>query len=144
MSANKRPSTSSLRRFVTSRPFVTMAELRRRFELDDPDAMSRLERNGKVAWVGLPQREASKLQELWDRDEIGVELSVEVQAPVAIGVYPMRIARYVMDGLPPNAPGMAVPGTGFHPQPMRGPMGHSLPPTAGPAPAALPVAPAAE
>ena len=105
MSANKRPSTSSLRRFITSRPFVTVAEMRRRFMLDDPDAMSRLERNGQVAWVGLPQREATKLQELWERDEIGMELSVEVQAPVVVGIYPMRIARYVIDGLPAGGPG---------------------------------------
>ena len=97
MSASKRPSTSSLRRFITSRPFVTIAELRRRFGLDDPDAMALLRRNGTSAWVGLPDREAAKLQELWDRGELGVELSVEVRAPVVVGVYPMRIARYVMD-----------------------------------------------
>ena len=97
MSASKRPSTSSLRRFITSRPFVTVAELRRRFGLDDPDSMTRLAQNGTVAWIGLPEREASKLQELWDRGELGVELSVEVRAPVVVGVYPMRIARYVME-----------------------------------------------
>jgi len=97
MSASKRPSTSSLRRFITSRAFVTVAELRRRFGLDDPDAMTLLRRNGTTAWIGLPDREASKLQDLWDRGELGVELSVEVHAPVVVGVYPMRIARYVMD-----------------------------------------------
>ena len=98
MSASKRPSTSSLRRFITSRPYVTIAELRRRFGLDDPDAMAHVRRNGTSAWVGLPDREASKLQDLWERDEVGLELSVEVRAPVVVGVYPMRIARYVMDG----------------------------------------------
>ena len=99
MSASKRPSTSSLRRFITSRPFVTVAELRRRFGLDDPDAMTHIQRNGTSAWIGLPEREAGKLQDLWHRDELGVELSVEVRAPVIVGIYPMRIARYVMDGL---------------------------------------------
>lgn len=98
MSASKRPSTSSLRRFITSRPFVTVAELRRRFALDDPDAMTLLRRNGTTAWIGLPEREALKLQDLWDRNELGVELSVEVRAPVVVGVYPIRIARYVVDG----------------------------------------------
>jgi hypothetical protein len=97
MSANKRPSTSSLRRFITSRPYVTIAELRRRFGLDEPDGIGRLERNGTRAWIGLPEREALKLQDLWQRDEIGLELSVEVHAPVVVGIYPMRIARYVMD-----------------------------------------------
>jgi hypothetical protein len=97
MSANKRPSTSSLRRFITSRPYVTVAELRRRFGLDDPDAMAHVQRNGTAAWIGLPEREATKLQELWHRDELGLEMSVEVQAPVVVGVYPMRIARYVVE-----------------------------------------------
>jgi hypothetical protein len=110
MSASKRPSTSSLRRYLTSRPFVAVADIRRRFALD-PDAMSLLSRNGTSAYIGLPEREASKLEDLWRRDEVGVELSVEVNAPVVIGVYPMRLARFVMDqqlsngnGVAPHAP----------------------------------------
>jgi hypothetical protein len=98
MAASKRPSTSSLRRFITSRPYVTVAELRRRFGLDDPDAMSCLAHDGRQVYVGLPEREALKIDDLLGRGEIGVQLSVEVRAPVAVGVYPMRIARYVVDG----------------------------------------------
>jgi hypothetical protein len=105
MSANKRPSTSSLRRFITSRPYVTVAELRRRFGLDDPDAMAHVRRSGTSAWIGLPEREATKLEELWHRDELGMQLSVEVRAPVVVGIYPMRIARYVMDGFPMSTAG---------------------------------------
>ena len=111
MSGNKRPSTSSLRRFISSRPYVAIAELRRRFALDDPDAVSRLERDGTVVWVGLPDREAGKLQDLWQRDEIGLELSVEVRAPAVVGVYPMRIARYLVDNMPVSAHN----GNGAHP-----------------------------
>jgi hypothetical protein len=102
MSATKRPSTSSLRRFITSRPYVTVAELRRRFGLDDPDGIGRLERNGTRAWIGLPEREAAKIQDLWQRDEVGLELSVEVHAPVVVGIYPMRIARYAMEAMSGN------------------------------------------
>ncbi|MGI8872401.1 MAG: hypothetical protein ACR2KI_07375 [Candidatus Limnocylindria bacterium] len=69
--------------------------------------MSRLQRNGTVAFIGLPDREAAKLGELWNRDEIGLELSVEVRAPVAIGIYPMRISRY---GYEPAANGHAHQG----------------------------------
>jgi hypothetical protein len=97
MSATKRPSTSSLRRFVCSRPYVPVAELRRRFGLDEPDAMVRISRNGSSAYIGVPAREAAKLEELWIRDELGVELSVDVRAPVVVGVFPMRISRYVVD-----------------------------------------------
>jgi hypothetical protein len=97
MSAAKRPSTSSLRRFVSSRPYVPVGELRRRFGLDEPDTMIRISRNGTSAFIGVPAREAAKLEELWGRDELGVELSVDVHAPVVVGVYPMRIARYVAE-----------------------------------------------
>jgi hypothetical protein len=121
MSANKRPSTSSLRRYLTSRPYLSVADIRRRFGLD-PDAMSAVSRNGTTAYIGLPEREASKLQDLWQRDEIGVELSVEVHAPVVVGIYPMRIARFVLDqstnganhalASPPSSNGT---GNGVHP-----------------------------
>jgi hypothetical protein len=109
VSASKRPSTSSLRRFITSRPYVTVAELRRRFGLDDPDGISYVQRNGTHAWIGLPEREAAKIQDLWQREEVGLEFSVEVHAPVVVGIYPMRIARYLMDshGSPSHVNGHA-------------------------------------
>ena len=110
MTASKRPSTSSLRRYLTSRPFIAVADIRRRFGLD-PDAMSVVSRNGTTAYIGLPEREAMKLQDLWQRDEVGVELSVEVRAPVVVGVYPMRIARFVID----QATHGSANGTGYHP-----------------------------
>src|SRR4029453_7761287 len=96
MSANKRPSTSSLRRYLTSRPYIAVADIRRRFGLV-PEAMSVVSRNGTSAFIVLPKRVAGKLQDLWQRDEVGVELSVEVRAPVVVGIYPMRIARFVID-----------------------------------------------
>ena len=109
MSAIKRPSTSSLRRYIASRPFVTVADIRRRFGLDDPDAISLIRRNGSRAYVGLPEREATKLQDLWERDEVGMEMSVEVRAPVVVGVYPMRIARFALDGGNGHASGNGEP-----------------------------------
>jgi hypothetical protein len=96
MSATKRPSTSSLRRYLTSRPYISVADIRRRFGLE-ADSMSHIARNGTSAYIGLPEREALKLQDLWQRDEVGIELSVEVNAPVIVGIYPMRIARFVLD-----------------------------------------------
>jgi hypothetical protein len=74
-----------------------VAEIRRRFGIDDPDCMCRVELDGHSAFLGLPEREAAKVQDLWSRGEIGLELSVEVRAPVVVGIYPMRIARYVID-----------------------------------------------
>jgi hypothetical protein len=75
--------------------------------------MSVVSRNGTTAYVGLPEREATKLQDLWQRDEVGVQLSVEVRAPVVVGIYPMRIARFVVDqGGPMNG---HANGNGYHP-----------------------------
>ncbi len=107
MTGSKRPSTSSLRRFLTSRPYVPIAEIRRRFILDEPDAVCRIERDGEVAYLGLPDREAAKIADLWLRGEIGLELSVEVRAPVVIGIYPMRIARFATEH-------PYLPGSGAH------------------------------
>lgn len=111
MIASKRPSTSSLRRFITTRSYVTIAELRRRFGLDEPDVCC-LKRDGRTAFIGLPEREALKLQELWLRDEIGLEMSVEVRAPVVIGIYPMRIARFMQEQLTHGPASSAIPGDG--------------------------------
>jgi hypothetical protein len=119
MSATKRPSTSSLRRYLTSRPYISVADIRRRFGLE-ADAMSHIARNGTSAYIGLPEREALKLQDLWQRDEVGVELSVEVRAPVVIGIYPMRIARFVLDQAAygsSNGNGQ-YPAAESHPQPV--------------------------
>jgi hypothetical protein len=113
MSATKRPSTSSLRRYLTSRPYISVADIRRRFGLE-ADAMSHIARNGTSAFIGLPEREALKVQDLWQREEVGVELSVEVNAPVVVGIYPMRIARFVIDQ---STYGHAN-GNGVHPAPV--------------------------
>lgn len=115
MSSSKRPSTSSLRRFLSSRPYVPVAEIRRRFALEDPDVIHRLERDGTVVFVGLPEREALKIQDLWCRGEIGLECSVEVRAPVVVGIYPMRIARYAMEAANGHQPNAHQP-NGPHPE----------------------------
>ena len=110
MSVNKRLSTSSLRRYLTSRPHIAVADIRRRFGLE-PDEMSVVSRSGTTAYIGLPEREATKLQDLWQRDEVGGKLSVEVRAPVVVGIYPMRISRFVTD----HASIGHATGNGYHP-----------------------------
>ena len=92
---NGQCTAPQLRRFIKSRPYVPMHELRRRFGIDgeDDDVTSvRLE----PGWVflGLPRREGSLLGELLKAGEIGYELSLDPRTPIVIGVYPMRpIAR---------------------------------------------------
>ena len=77
--------------------------------------MSVVSRDGTTAYIGLPEREATKLEDLWSRDEIGLQLSVEVNAPVVVGIYPMRVARFVVDGGVPHTGYMNGNGNGHHP-----------------------------
>jgi hypothetical protein len=80
-----------LRRFIKSRPYVPMHELRRRFGIvgDDDDVTAVRMEPGWV-YVGLPSREGGLLGELLRAGEIGYELSLDPRTPIVIGVYPMR------------------------------------------------------
>ena len=80
-----------LRRFIKSRPYVPMHELRRRFAIDgnDDDVTQVPLQDGSI-YVGLPAREGSLLGELLRDGEIGYELSFDPRAPIVVGVYPMR------------------------------------------------------
>lgn len=80
-----------LRRFIKSRPYVPMHELRRRFSIDgSDDDVTQVDLEGSRVYVGLPEREGSLLGELLRGGEIGYELSFDPLAPIVVGVYPMR------------------------------------------------------
>jgi hypothetical protein len=84
-----------LRRFIKSRPYVPMHELRRRFGIDggEDDVTIVDLANGRI-YVGLPPREGSLLGELLRGGEVGYELSLDPRSPVVVGLYPMRpVAR---------------------------------------------------
>ena len=90
------PTAAQLRRFIKSRPYLPLHELRRRFELSgDLDEVSRVEiPDAGVVFVGLPQREAEFVASLVRDGDIGVELSQDPSAPIVVGVFPMRpVAR---------------------------------------------------
>jgi hypothetical protein len=80
-----------LRRFIKSRPYVPMHELRRRFAIDGgDDDVSRIQIDPGYIFVGLPAREGQLLGELLRAGEIGYELSLDPRTPIVVGVYPMR------------------------------------------------------
>ena len=84
-------TVAQLRRFIKSRPYVPLHELRRRFELSgEADDVSLLETPDGPVFLGLPARECRLMQELLRQGEIGLELSRDPDAPVVMGVYPMR------------------------------------------------------
>jgi hypothetical protein len=80
-----------LRRFIKSRPYVPMHELRRRFGINgaDDDVTAVDLADGRI-YVGLPAREGSLLGELLRAGDIGFELSLDPRSPIVVGLYPMR------------------------------------------------------
>jgi hypothetical protein len=80
-----------LRRFIKSRAYVPMHELRRRFGINgSEDDVTALAIEGTCVYVGLPAREGHLLGELLQQGEVGFELSVDPVSPIIVGVYPMR------------------------------------------------------
>jgi hypothetical protein len=84
-----------LRRFIKSRPYVPMHELRRRFGINgQPDDVSAIDVGDQRLYVGLPPREGGLVGELLRGGDIGYELSLDPRTPVVVGLYPMRpVAR---------------------------------------------------
>ena len=84
-----------LRRFIKSRPYVPMHELRRRFSINgEDDDVTPVRLDPGWIYVGLPSHEGRLLGDLLRTGEIGYELSLDPRTPIVVGVYPMRpIAR---------------------------------------------------
>jgi hypothetical protein len=86
------PTQAQLRRFIKSRPYVPLHELRRRFELNgDSDEVCAVDdpQNGRV-FIGLPLREAGFIEALCRDGEVGLELSRDPGVPIVVGVFAMR------------------------------------------------------
>ena len=90
-----RCTQAQLRRFIKSRPYVPMHELRRRFELNgQPDDVSPFATRDGTIWVGLPEREAAFIGDLVRQGEIGLELCHDPVVRIVVGIFAMRpIAR---------------------------------------------------
>lgn len=82
---------AQLRRFIKSRPYVPMHELRRRFELNGhADDVVAIHASEGTIWVGLPLRESTFLADLLRQGDIGVELCRDPSVRIVVGVYAMR------------------------------------------------------
>jgi hypothetical protein len=82
---------AQLRRFIKSRPYVPMHELRRRFELNgQADDVTPIPSPDGVIYVGLPGRESVFVAELLRQGDIGVELCRDPAVPVVVGVFAIR------------------------------------------------------
>lgn len=84
-------TSPQLRRFIKSRAYVPMHELRRRFAIagEDDDVCGVDLGSGRI-YVGLPPAEGRLLGDLLRNGEVGYELSMDPETPVVVGVYAMR------------------------------------------------------
>jgi hypothetical protein len=88
-------TAAQLRRFIKSRPWIPMHELRRRFGIvGGDDDVTPVRVNGTTLFIGLPLAEGRLMGELLASGDVGYELSLDPGAPIVVGVYPMRpVAR---------------------------------------------------
>lgn len=88
---NQGCTQAQLRRFIKSRAYVPMHELRRRFGINgEADDVRPVETRDGRYWAGLPQRECGYLAELVDRGEVGLELCHDPCVDMVIGVYAIK------------------------------------------------------
>jgi hypothetical protein len=84
-------TTAQLRRFIKSRPWVPMHELRRRFGIwGADDDVTPIRVGDQTLFIGLPEAEGRMVAELLSGGDVGYELSLDPGAPIVVGVYPMR------------------------------------------------------
>jgi hypothetical protein len=89
----QRPTCTApqLKRFIKSRVYVPMHELRRRFQINGgDDEVTVIQVAGERLYVGLPDREGRLLGELLRGGDVGYELSLDPPTPIVVGLYPMR------------------------------------------------------
>jgi hypothetical protein len=86
---------AQMRRFIKSRPYIPVHELRRRFLIEGlEDEVSPMATGKGTLFVGLPEREAGFLGELVRAGEVGCEMLLDPTSPGVVGVFPMRpVAR---------------------------------------------------
>ena len=83
----KRLSKSSLLWFIRSRSYVSVPDIRRRFNLEAGDDVHPIVTSTSRSYVGLPVDAARVLGDLVREGRIGLELRPGLMAKVALGVY---------------------------------------------------------
>lgn len=102
MGKEKRQSPSTLLWFIRHKSYVPISEIRRRFFVESDEGCFIDVGNHRKVFVGLPVGTAQSLEKLWQQGKIGLEFSVEFDANVLIGVYPMNPSKEQLNGHGPE------------------------------------------
>ena len=80
---------AQLRRFIKSRAYLPVHEIRRRFGIETADDdVTGFQVDAVRVFVGLPQREGRILGDLVRAGEVGYELQLDPEAPIIVGRLP--------------------------------------------------------
>jgi hypothetical protein len=86
----RRVKSSSLLWFISSRPYVPMADIRRRFGLQTETGTFLFDEEGSVH-IGLPRQAAETLLDLKRKQKVDFQYDLEYATRIAVGAYPIRI-----------------------------------------------------
>ena len=86
----KRITKGNLWGFIQSRPYATVADIRRLFTME-VDGAAPVRTSDGTYYIGLPQDAADLIRQLWQEGRIILDLNPDVKAKVVQGVYPARV-----------------------------------------------------
>ena len=86
----RRVKSSSLLWFISSRSYVPMADIRRRFGLQTETGTFLFDDEGSVH-IGLPRQAAETLLDLKRKQKVDFQYDLEYATRIAVGAYPIRI-----------------------------------------------------
>ena len=86
----KRVTKGNLWGFIQSRPYVSLADIRRLFSMEVEGAAA-IHTSEGVTYVGLPPEVADLVRQLWQEGRIAFDLNYDVHARVVQGIYPARV-----------------------------------------------------
>jgi hypothetical protein len=89
----KRVTKGNLWGFIQSRPYASVADIRRLFSMEVEGAAPIPTSEG-TCYIGLPSEVADIIRQLWHEGRVGLDLNVNVKARVVQGVFPARLPMH--------------------------------------------------
>ena len=100
----KRITKGNLWGFIQSRPYASVADIRRLFFMD-VDGAAAVPTSEGTCYIGLPPEAAELIAQLCREGRIGLDLNLNVKARVVQGVFPARLPAYRAAAVGDGAPG---------------------------------------
>ncbi len=86
----KRVTKDNLWGFIQSRPYASVADIRRLFTME-VDGAAPIPTSEGTCYIGLPVDVAEIVRQLWHEGRVALDLNPNVKARVVQGVYPARV-----------------------------------------------------